>query len=63
MVANVSDYYNFVPYMTKSEVFEETHKISTKKGKKKGKFEAETEIGFNAVSFAYVSKVTCVEPS
>ena len=49
--------------MTKSEVFEDTHKITTKKGKKSGKFEAETQIGFHAVNFAYVSKVTYVEPS
>jgi len=49
--------------MTKSEVNVDTHKITTKKGKKQGKFEAETQIGFHAVNFAYVSKVTYVEPS
>ena len=62
MVRNVNDYQNFVQYMTKSEIFENTHKRSVKNGVKKGKFDAETTIGFQVVSFAYISKVTYKEP-
>ena len=62
VVRNVNDYQNFVQYMTKSEIFENTHKRSVKNGVKKGKFDAETTIGFQVVSFAYISKVTYKEP-
>ena len=35
--------------MTKSRILEHTHVKTTKKGKKSGKFEAETQIGFKSV--------------
>lgn len=34
-----------------------------KNGVRQGKFDAETQIGFNAVNFSYVSKVSYKEPS
>ena len=41
--------------MTRSTILEKSHK--------NGKFDAETQIGFSAVNFSYISKVTYKEPS
>ena len=42
VIRNVNDYQNFVPYMTRSEIFEKTHKKYMKNGVHQGKFDAET---------------------
>lgn len=39
-------YQDFVPFMTSSEVREDTHVIKKKNGVVHGKFDAETTIGF-----------------
>ena len=53
VVSDVEQYSQFVPYMTKSSVF----------NRKAGQFSATTHIGYSSVEFEYESKVTYKEPS
>ena len=63
MIKNVGDYHNFVPYMPKSTVFTDSIQEKEENGIKRGKFEANTEIGFSVVNMSYVSKVSYEEPN
>ena len=56
---DVDAYEQFIPWITRSKVFRE----SLKHVESKGNFNAETKIGFSALSFAYTSKVSYEDPS
>lgn len=53
----------FIPWITSSKVFKHTMKEKSEGSIKKGKFDAETKIGFSALAFNYVSHVTYEEHS
>ena len=50
VVSDVDSYSQFIPYMVSSNIFKRTSE---------SQFEANTEIGFQQVSFEYTSQVTC----
>ena len=57
-------YQKFIPWISKSLILPGSlHEIEDPKGIIKGSFDGETKIGFSAVNFAYVSKVTYETPS
>ena len=64
VVQDVDSYKKFIDFMPESRVHKETKVSKTGQyGKNKnGRFDATTTIGFNAVSFDYVSKVTYSHP-
>ena len=62
VVKDVDAYADFIQFMTSSVVFADTKTERITNNKREGAFDAETRIGFQAVSFAYLSQVSYSEP-
>ena len=62
VVKNVDDYEKFIPWITRSKIHPHTVQENFEAGVRRGRFEAETKIGFSSVNFAYKSHVTYETP-